>query len=242
MKVVSVQQPYFAPYAGFFQKALQSDVMVLLDSVQFPRGTTWLTRNRFKNDQGTLWITIPVWKKGRGLQKISKAEICNEGNWARKHLMALRTAYANAPYLRDHSDFLEDLFTVKHTFLMELNLRVIRYLFAALEIQARLVLLSELGLTSKEPRLSIEISKALGATHFLAQSSARKYLDEEGFNKEGIKLVLFNPRPPIYPQLWGEFLANLSCLDLVLNCGPRSSEVIRKGIRPLRLQQNPLPP
>ena len=235
MKIVSAQQPYFAPYPGFFQKALHSDVMVIMDSVQFPRGTTWLTRNRFKNDQGTLWITIPVWKKGRGLQKISQVEICHEGNWARKHLMALRTAYSNAPYLRDHADFLDGLFTERHTRLVDLNLKIIRYLFAQLEIDAQLVLLSELEITAKEPRLSIEIGKALGATHFLAQNSARKYLDKEGFNNEGIELLFFNPRPPVYPQLWGEFLANLSCLDLLLNCGPRSSEVIRKGIRPLRL-------
>ena len=58
--ILSANQPYFAPFAGFFHKAILADVFVLLDEVQFPRGTTWMNRNRFKNDQGTLWMTIPV--------------------------------------------------------------------------------------------------------------------------------------------------------------------------------------
>ena len=70
--ILSTSQPYFSPFPGFFLKAFLSDIFVILDEVQFPRGTTWLTRNRFKNDQGTLWMTVPVWKKGLGLQKIKE--------------------------------------------------------------------------------------------------------------------------------------------------------------------------
>ncbi|MGD9090852.1 MAG: WbqC family protein, partial [Desulfobacterales bacterium] len=62
--IISTQQPYFIPYPGFFYKAWQSDVFVILDTVQFPQGTTWTSRNRLKNDQGALWLTVPVWKKG----------------------------------------------------------------------------------------------------------------------------------------------------------------------------------
>lgn len=70
--ILSTSQPYFSPFPGFFLKAFLSDIFVILDEVQFPMGTTWLTRNRFKNDQGTLWMTVPVWKKGLGLQKINE--------------------------------------------------------------------------------------------------------------------------------------------------------------------------
>ena len=33
-------------------------------------------------------------------------------------------------------------------------------------------------------------------------------------------------RPPVYPQLWGDFIYNLSALDLLLNCGPKSREIV----------------
>jgi len=58
----------------------RSDVFVILDNVQFPRATTWITRNRFKNDQGTLWMSIPVWKKGLGLQKLNEVRICHDSH------------------------------------------------------------------------------------------------------------------------------------------------------------------
>ena len=231
MKIVSAQQPYFAPYAGFFQKALLSDILVLMDSVQFPQGTTWLTRNRFKNDQGALWITIPVWKKGLGLQRINEVRIYKEGRWARKAIISLKSAYAKAPFFEDHVEFLESLLDEVPNKLIDLNVAVIRYILEQLGIQVEISLLSHLEIDSKEPALSIEVAKHLGATHFLAQNSAKKYLDKEGFEKEGIELIFFNPRAPVYPQLWGNFLPNLSCLDLLFNCGPKSSQVIRRGLR-----------
>ena len=57
---VATSQPYFTPYAGFFHKAGWADVFVLLDAVQFPHATTWISRNRFKNEQGALWMTVPA--------------------------------------------------------------------------------------------------------------------------------------------------------------------------------------
>ena len=73
--IVSANQPYLLPFPGFFHKAYLSDVLVILDGVQFPRRTTWISRNRFKDSQGTLWMTVPVWKKGLGLQKINRKSV-----------------------------------------------------------------------------------------------------------------------------------------------------------------------
>jgi hypothetical protein len=84
--IVSTNQPYFAPYPGYFHKAYLCDCLVILDDVQFPRKTTWITHNRIKNDQGTLWMTIPAYKKGLGLQQIRQVRICHAGNWKKKHL------------------------------------------------------------------------------------------------------------------------------------------------------------
>lgn len=224
--ILSAYQPYFAPFPGFFSKALRSDILVLMDKVQFPRGTTWLTRNRFKNDQGTLWMTIPVWKKGLGLQRIDEVSICNEGRWARKHLASLKSAYANAPFFEEHKAFLERVFFEGFEKLVDLNLEIIRHLMANLEIPARIVLLSHLDADTDEPRLSVDICRELGATQFLAQTAARKYLDSDRFEKAGIALKFFNPRPPVYPQLWGPFIPNLSAFDLLFNCGPKSHDLL----------------
>jgi hypothetical protein len=233
--IISAQQPYFAPFPGFFYKALLSDVLIILDEVQFPQGTTWISRNRFKNDQGALWLTIPVWKKGLGKQKINQVRICYEGRWPRKYLESLKSAYGHAPYLKDHLGFLEELFASRFDKLIDLNLAVIRYLLDCLEIHTSLVFLSELGVAARATQLLIDICKAMRATTFLAQSQARKYLDPELFQKEGIELRSFRYVTPIYPQLWGDFLANLSTFDLAFNCGPKARDILlQQQTAPLR--------
>jgi len=227
--IVSAYQPYLAPFPGFFSKAARSDILVLMDAVQFPRGTTWLTRNRFKNDQGSLWMTIPVWKKGLGLQKINEVRICSEGRWARKHLESLKTAYANAPFFEEHLTFIDEIFSEIPEKLVDLNLKIIKHIMKHLEISAKVLLLSELDIDVKEPRLSVEVCKKLGASHFLAQSSAKKYLDKTAFQEAGIELKFFNPRYPVYPQLWGTFVPNLSAFDLIFNCGPKAQNILKKA-------------
>lgn len=228
--VVSTYRPYFAPFPGFFQKAMISDVLVLLDSVQFPRGTTWLNRNRFKNDQGTYWMTVPVWKKRLGLQKIDEVRIYKEGPWAMKHLASLKSAYAKAPFFEAHEPFFEKLFSKVPELLVDMNLTIFRHIMAHLEIPARVVLLSKLKITAREPDLSMTICRELGATCFLAQASAGKYLPGELFERDGIELRFFRPRTVVYPQLWGPFIGNLSTLDLLFNCGPAARGILGKAL------------
>lgn len=226
--IVSAYQPYFAPFTGFFAKALMSDVFVIMDAVQFPQRSSWLTRNRFKNDQGTLWLRVPVWRTGKGLQKINEVRVCHEGLWKQKALSSLKTAYANAPFFEDHAGFLERVFSKEIESLVDLNLMIIQYLAERFEVRARVVLLSDLGIEAVEPRLSVEIGKKLGASHFLAQKSAAKYLDREAFDGAGVSLRFFNPRPAVYPQLWGQFIPNLSSFDLLFNCGPKAARFLKK--------------
>jgi len=224
--IISANQPYFCPYPGFFYKALLSDVLVILDEVQFPQRTTWIRRNRFKNDQGTLWMTIPVWKKGLGRQQINQVRVCYEGRWARKHPESLKSFYVNAPYLGDHLGFIEEIFSSRFEKLIDLNLAIIRYLLNCLQIETRLVLLSELGVKAQATQLLVDICKTMGASTFVAQSQAEKYLDSDLFRKNGIEPRYFRYIAPIYPQLWGDFIANLSTFDLVFNCGPRARDIL----------------
>jgi len=230
--IVSTYQPFFAPFSAFFVKAYLSDMMVVLDNVQFPQRTTWITRNRFKNDQGTLWITIPVWRKGLGLQKINEVTIYPEGNWRKKHIASLKKSYANAPYLNEHFDFVSEVFSFKFEKLIDLNMNIIHYLNKHLMIPTPLALQSDLGINEKGNELLIKICLKTGASDYLAQKSAEKYLDKDLFSRAGIALHFFTPPSPVYPQLWGAFIHNLSAFDLLFNCGPKSHEILfpEKGL------------
>jgi hypothetical protein len=168
--IVSTYQPFFAPFPAFFYKAHRSDIMVILDDVQFPLRTTWINRNRFKNDQGALWITIPVWKKGLGLQRI--------------------------------------------------------YLKEQFGIDTPLIVQSDLGISATGNELLIEICRKMRASNYLTQAAAKKYLDARLFAEADIELRFFTPPSPVYPQLWGEFIHDLSAFDLLFNCGPKGHEIL----------------
>jgi hypothetical protein len=174
-------------------------------------------------------MTVPVWKKGLGLQRIDEVKICHEGRWAKKHLESLKSAYGKAPYFRDHLEFVEELFSPSVERLLDLNKEIIRYLMGQLRIETKLVFLSELSVEARGDQMLIEICKKLGASHFLAQHATKKYLNEGLFQEAGIELKYFKPPSLIYPQLWGSFIPNLSAFDILFNCGPKARDILIEG-------------
>ncbi len=171
-------------------------------------------------------MTVPVWKKGLGLQRIHEVRICHEDRWKEKHLASLKHAYAKAPYFRDHLKFVEGMFLTKFDRLLDMNLTVIKHLMGSLRIDTKVMLLSELGIGARGDQLLIEICERIGASHFLAQGAAQKYLDTNLFREAGIQLEFFNPPSLVYPQLWGSFIPNLSAFDLIFNCGPKARDIL----------------
>lgn len=222
---VTTHQPIFLPWPGFFVKALKADCIVVLDNVQFPRGRGWVNRNRLKNQNGELWLTVPVWKKGRGLQMIREVEICYETDWQRKHLQSIWQSYANAPYIKEYYPLVESIYNENHTMLIDFNLKIIRFHWEALALKTELYLQSDLGVTGNGTDLIINICKHLKAETYVTLPIVEKYLDVSKMNQCGIQIRFVRYDPPIYPQLWGDFIYNLSTLDMLLNCGKKSREI-----------------
>lgn len=223
---LACHQPNFMPWPGFFYKALKADILVLLDNVQFPLGTSWINRNRIKNKDGVLWLTVPVWKRGRGKQMINQVEISNERDWQKKHYLSLMHAYTKAPYFSDHLYFFREIFNKKWKRLLDLNLAVIKYLLDALGIKKDIIMSSSLNITSGKQELLIKICKQLNAGCYVSLTHSRKYIDKYLFQSENIDAKFFSYRPIIYPQLWGDFVSNLSIIDLLLNCGNKALDII----------------
>jgi len=227
--IISTSRPYFAPYPGFFSRVNRSDVFIILDSVQFPRGTTWITRNRFKNDQGTLWMTVPVWKKGLGLQNIDEVRLCHESRRQTKHLKSLKQAYARSPYFSEHLPFLNFIFSDGVRRLVDFNLAILRHLMLQMGIGTEIRRLSKMNINARGELLPVEICRALQASTYLAPAAAGKYLDARIFEDAGIDLVFHKSKSCVYPQLWGDFLPDLSTFDLVFNCGPKARDIVLAG-------------
>ncbi|MBD3222121.1 hypothetical protein GF314_12870 [bacterium] len=228
--ILATHQPIFLPWPGFFAKGRHADVLVLLDRVQFPRGRTWLTRNRLKNETGELWLTVPVWRTGRGLQRIDQVELAEERGWRAGHLRGIRQNYAHAPYLADWWPALAAIYARRQGTLLAFNLELIRLLWTALGCRARLVLQSETGIEGRGTDLQARLGRHLGADRLALLPGVEKHLDEVALRHAGLEPLRLNYRPITYPQLWGSEVQNLSALDLLLNCGPRARAIIDRGV------------
>jgi hypothetical protein len=224
--IVTTHQPIFLPWPGFFYKAACSDVMVLLDDVQYPRGTSWLNRNRLKNENGERSLTVPVWKRGRGLQRIRDVEIYNERGWRRKHLRGIEQNYVHAPYFDTYLFLISAAYAKEDAQLATLNLRIIEFMWDALSLPASPILQSELGVTGGGTDLLIAICERLGADRYAVFPAGEKHIDTARLGAAGVGLEYVRFHPPVYPQLWGEFIYNLSTLDLLMNCGPKAADIL----------------
>lgn len=223
--VISCHQPNYLPWVGYFKKMQFVDVFVLLDSVQFPRGvckgTSWVNRNRIKTPDGELWLSVPVKKRGKGLQIIKDVEIENIHNWRKRHLLSLYHYYKKSPYFDEYIQFFDKIYNSNWSKLIELNLVFITQIADWLGIKAKLICSSTLGLKSDKSQLLIDICKELKADTYISGIGGNKYLDLPAFSKAGIKVKHYHFEQNPYPQFWGKFIPNLSIVDLLFNCGGR---------------------
>ena len=225
--IVAVHQPQYLPWLGYFDKMDRADLFVLLDTVQFKKNE-WQNRNRIKTAQEWQWLTVPV--AYRFPQRINQVEINLRTNWARKHLLAMRINYSKAPYFSDYFDPFEKILLEKWQGIAALNIRLVRALTELLRISTPLRLASELGHLPEGPdeRL-IAICQHMGAEVYLAGMGGKDYMNLEKFEKTGIEVVFQEFKHPVYPQLYGDFLPNLSVVDLLFNCGKQSLGIIREA-------------
>jgi len=65
-KIITLHQPEFMSWMGFFYKILHSDTYVILDAVQFKKNH-FSNRNKIRITSKTGWqyINIPVYIKGK---------------------------------------------------------------------------------------------------------------------------------------------------------------------------------
>jgi len=67
-------------------------------------------------------------------------------------------------------------------------------------------------------------------SRYFTGKGARKYQDEETFKKNGIEIVYQEIEVPEYPQRFGEFVPNLSIIDMLFNIGVEETKNILESL------------
>jgi hypothetical protein len=233
--IVSIHQPNFLPWLGYFYKIAKSDIFVLLDDVQYSKNS-FINRNRIKTPQGEMWLTLPVIQSGNFGQNIVDCIILRKEASVKKLLNSIKLNYAKAPYFRKYYDELVYVMQSKTEHLAELNTELIKWACNCLHIDTPLVTSSSLSIPQKQSteRL-IQICKALDGTAYLCGKGGTKYQDEAMFAANDIKVTTSSFNHPVYHQQWGTFLPELSVIDLLFNEGDNSMNIIMDSDRILTM-------
>ncbi len=228
-RVFAIHQPNYVPWIGYFYKIANSDVFVILDQVQFPRGRSYSSRNRIKTPNGPTYLTIPVTVPSGNEGRANYPEVTfADQKWKNKHVKSVELAYKKAP-------FFDDIFALyrpalqSHDSLVGLNVALIRAIMEYLSIDTELVMLSDLvSDPNAKSDLIADIGKAVGGTLYLSgNGGGREYNDRELLSRNGIDLAYSAYESAEYTQLWGDFEPDLSILDALFNCGLSTSEFVK---------------
>jgi len=224
--ICAVHQPQYLPWPGYFAKLDAADLFVIYDDTQY-KHDEWQNRNRIKTANGAQWLTVPV--HHHQADRICDVRIDSTLPWRRKHANALATNYARAPFYAQYADLIAALYQQDWPRLAELNTECIVRLCSALGITTRMVRSSDLDYTGKASDALISICQAVGADAYLSGPGGRNYLNQDAFPAAGIDLLFHDFQPPVYSQPYGEFVPYMSVIDLLLNVGPDSLDLIRSA-------------
>jgi len=228
--IVSINQPAYMPWLGYFDRINKSDVHIVLDNVQFEKNSV-VNRNKIKTNQGWSWLTIPVKTKGEfGNLVIKDLEIDNTQKWQHKHYVSLLNFYKKSTYFGEHNIWLEQFYKKEWKNLGPMLDISLKYLIKALGISTPLLNSSEMVAKGKKSDYILNLCLEAGATTYLSGPFGRDYLDIDRFVRKGINVDFHDYSHPEYRQIYGEFIPYMSIVDLIFNEGPRSLEILTRRL------------
>jgi len=228
--IVAIHQPHFLPWLGYLHRMAQVDLFVLLDHVQFER-RNYQNRTMIRMDGETRWLTVPVVQNSQK-ERIVDKQVDNrlDGTkwWSPNHFLTLKHAYREAGFFNAYAAEMKRLFDTRWERLVDLNQVALDLLRDVFGIRTPLARSSELAVEGARGDLILGICRAVGARTLLAGfGGSRGYLDEQAFAREGVAIQFHQFVHPEYPQCGPQpFVKGLSAIDLLFNCGPRSSELL----------------
>ena len=217
--IVSIHQPAYLPWLGYFHKILHSDIFVFLDTVQLEKNG-FANRNRVRAASGVEWLTVPLLMKGHVDKSIGEMKINPAVNWKRKHPGTLAQAYRGCPYYEKYAGDIEALINGAGDSLGDFLFEMLGYFLDALGIQGKKIMrTSEMKDSGSRSDLLAAIASECGADVYLSGVAGRDYLDFEPFNEGGIEVSFQEFRHPTYDQGYSTFEPNMGVQDALFNLG-----------------------
>ena len=235
-----IMQPYFFPYAGYFDLILKTDEWIVFDVVKFtPK--TWMSRNVIlEPNKGAQYISVPVVKKTAG--SLTETLVSDFDFAAEKILRQLRVYERRAPHYEAVVALVEGAFSrFDGGLLRDLNVICLEACCRHLGIDFAPRNCSALDLdfsaVDHAGAWALEISDQLGAASYLNPPGGVDIFRPDDWRARGIGLE-FTVMPGLtYPTMDGlPFHPNASMLDCMMWLSP---EAIRGHLAALPTKPHP---
>ncbi len=219
---VAIMQPYLFPYLGYFQLINSVDKFVIFDDVNFIKGG-WINRNRILvNGNEEYLFTLPVVKASQNVL-IKDVEIFDADKSKISLLKNISSSYKKAKNFDSAIGVLEKIILNPETNLSRYITSSLIELCRYLEIKSELIVASKLDYNRslKAQEKIMAIVKLMGANKYYNLPGGIELYDDEFFHRNDVELNFIKTRAVTYPQFKGEFIANLSIIDVLMFNSPQ---------------------
>ena len=213
---IGIMQPYFFPYIGYYQLINLVDKYVIYDNAPFANNK-WGFRNQILINGAPGFFRINILKASQNKQ-FDEIEVSNDIEAKKKMIRTLECAYKKAPHFSEVMPLLEQFLMADYNNLSECNAASIRMICDYLGIRTEILLMSELARDSdlKRQYRIYDVCKGLGCNEYINAIGGTELYDFEEFRENGIELAFLKSDDIVYPQFGGEFVPNLSIIDVMM--------------------------
>ena len=225
---LSIMQPYFLPYLGYFQLIHASDLFVVYDNIKYTK-KGWISRNRFMRNGSDMVFSLPL-KSASDYALIGERELAQNLD-RRKLIRQFEGAYAKAPQFKSAMPLVAEIVAFPDDNLFRYILNSLQMVCRYLDIGTAFRISSE-ATVSRDERGSEKVQalcRHFGADTYLNLPGGRELYDKDDFRNQGLELQFIEMLDIAYPQEAGEFVPKLSVIDVLMNV---DKDEIRENLLP----------
>ena len=214
---ISIHQPAYLPWLGYFDRIASSDVFVFLDTVQFEKNS-FTNRNLIKSANGPIWLTIPVLQRNHFQKRLNEIQIDVTQNWRQKHIRSIEINYRKTLFFDARFEKLIRLYDSEYAFLADFCYDHLIFWLDELNIKTPVIRASKLNIMGQNSNLILALCQHLKATTYISGPLGRDYINEPSFKELGVDIIYQDYIHPNYEQLYPPFLPAMGVVDFWMNC------------------------
>ena len=222
---LSIMQPYFLPYIGYFQLIAATDVFVVYDNIKYTK-KGWINRNRMLQNGSDVTFSLALKKDSDALDVVQR-ELSVAFDRS-KLLNQFKAAYSRAPYFNQVWPLLQRVVSCQEQNLFHYIYNAIVEVCAHLELGTQIRVSSQIDINHhlKGQDKVLALCKALGAETYINAIGGTELYDREAFRTQGTELRFIRSCPLEYPQFGAPFVPWLSMVDVMMFNAPEQVRAI----------------